>query len=221
MNLLKDLFDRKILKYTLLPFILSIIFWGIVFFLFKNLIYTFINSYILYLPFGEKLQDILSAIGSGIVIFVLYYFCVISTLGVFTSFFIDKIVLRINKKHYHCEIKEAKLKDSIKGIWIGLKSFFIYFIIFVFTFFLLFIPIVNIFYEMFLFTVLNKKPLVFDSSYLFFNPEEIEKKYKIRIFLLVFLSNLIYFIPIVSLFGYTFQLIIMAHFVLKQCKVNK
>ncbi|WP_024787991.1 MULTISPECIES: hypothetical protein [unclassified Lebetimonas] len=93
MNLLRDLFDWKILKYTVLPFIISIIFWGTVFFLFKNLIYTFINSYILYLPFGEKL--------------------------------------------------------------------------------------------------------------------------------LIFLSNFIYFVPIVSIFGYTFQLIIMAHFVLKQCKGNR
>jgi uncharacterized protein involved in cysteine biosynthesis len=219
--MLKDFFDKQILKYTFLPFIISIIFWAIIFLVFKDFIYNFLFSYISHLPFSNMINQILSGIGSGIIILVLYYFSVISTLGIFSSFFIDKIVLRINEKHYNCSVKEAKIKDSLKGILISLKSFLIYFIIFIFTFFLLFIPIVNIIYEMFLFSVLNKKPLVFDSSYLFLDPEIVEKENKWKINLLVFFSSLVYFIPFVSLFGYTFQLILISHFVLKKCKGNR
>jgi uncharacterized protein involved in cysteine biosynthesis len=221
MKVMKDLFDKKILKYTFLPFVISIIFWGIIFLVFKDFIYSFIFSYISHLPFSNTINGILSGIGSGIIIFVLYYFSVISTLGVFSSFFIDKIVLRINEKHYKCEVKKTTLKDSVKGVWVSLKSFLIYFIIFIFTFFLLFIPVINIIYEMFLLTILNKKSLIFDSSYLFLEPEKIEKENKWKINLLVFFSSLIYFIPFVSLFGYTFQLILMTHFVLKKCKGNR
>lgn len=57
---------------------------------------------------------------------------------------------------------------------------------------------------MFLLTILNKKPLVFDSSYLFLEPEKIEKENKWKINLLVFFSTFIYFFPFVSLIGYTF-----------------
>jgi uncharacterized protein involved in cysteine biosynthesis len=218
MNVIKDFFDKKILKYTFLPFLISIIFWAVIFLVFKDFIYSFIFSYISHLPFSNAINQLLSGIGSGIVILVLYYFSVISTLGVFSSFFIDKIVLRINEKYYNCPVRETKLKDNVKGIWISLKTFFIYFIVFVFTFFLLFIPVINIIYEMFLLTILNKKPLVFDSSYLFLEPEKIEKENKWKINLLVFFSTFIYFFPFVSLFGYTFQLILMTHFVLKKCK---
>lgn len=142
--MLKDFFDKQILKYTFLPFLISIIFWAVIFLVFKNFIYEFIFSYISYLPFSNAINQILSGIGSGIVILVLYYFSVISTLGVFSSFFIDKIVLRISEKYYNCPVREIKLKDNVKGIWISLKTFFIYFIVFVFTFFLLFIPVINI-----------------------------------------------------------------------------
>jgi uncharacterized protein involved in cysteine biosynthesis len=215
MGVFSDFFDKKILKYTFLPFLLSLIFWGVVFFFFKDFIYDVLNVYLAKIPyFGDKVSEVLSAIGSGIVIFLLYYISVISTLGIFSSFFIDKIVERINEKHYNLPKRNVTFKDTVKGVLIALKSFFIYFVIFIFTFFLLFIPIVNIFYQMFMWSVLNKKPLVFDSSYLFTQPEEIEEKYNIKIWTLVFFSSLIYFIPFVSLFGYTFQLILMTHFVL-------
>jgi len=217
MNLLKDLFDKEILKYTIFPFIISIIFWGIVFFIFKDFIYAFIFSYVSHIPFSKNFQEILSDTTSSIIIIVLYYFSVISTLGIFTSFFIDKIVLRINEKYYHCDIKETELKDSLNGIWVSIKAFLIYFIIFIFTFFLLFIPVINIIYELFLLTVLNKKPLIFDSSYLFIDAKEIEKD-KLKVNLIIFFSSLIYFIPFISFFGYTFQLILVTHLVLKKCK---
>jgi uncharacterized protein involved in cysteine biosynthesis len=218
MNILKDVFDREILKYTFLPFLISIIFWAVVFFIFKDTINSFIFSFISHLPFSQNLENFISDIGSFVVIGILYYFSVISTLGVFSSFFIDKIVLRINEKHYNCPVRNTNFQDILKGVLLSLKSFLIYFVIFIFTFFLLFIPIVNIIYEMFLLTILNKKPLIFDGSYLFLEPERIEKEDKFKINLLVFLSSVIYFIPFISLFGYTFQLILMTHFVLKKCK---
>jgi len=218
MNVIKDLFDKKILKYTILPFLIDLVFWAILFFFFSDNITQFLLSLVSYLPFGEKISNLLANVGSVILIVVLYYVLVIATLGIFSSFFVDKIVLRINEKYYHLPLKESGLKDSIKGIFVSIKSFLIYLIIFVFTFYLLFVPIVNIFYQMFMMSILNKKPLTFDSSYLFCDFKEIEKKYNFKIFLIVFLTSVVYIIPLISLFGYTFQLIFVTHFVLKRCK---
>ncbi len=220
MKVLEDLLDSKILKYTFLPFLMSVIFWSVVFALFFHSIYSFLTGYVSHLPFGNGISDILSALGSAIVAVVLYYFAVISTLGVFASFFIDKITLRINEKHYGCEVKEAALKENAKGVLISVFSFLIYLILFLLTFWMLFIPVVNIFYQLFMWSILNKKPLVFDSSYLFLDYKKFEKENNLKIWTIVFVTSLIYFIPFVSLFGYTFQLIILTHSALKKCKGN-
>jgi len=217
MNVIKDLFDKEILKYTIIPFIISLIFWLIVFLFFSHNIIQFLLSIISYLPFVEKISNLIANIGGVILIIVLYYVLVIATLGIFSSFFIDKIVLRINEKHYNLTPKNPSFYDMLKGIFVSIKSFFIYIFIFVFTFYLLFIPVVNIIYQMFMMSILNKKSLVFDSSYLFCNPKEIEKKYNFQLWWRVFFSSIIYLIPFISLFGYTFQLVFIAHFVLKNC----
>jgi len=218
MNAIKDLFDKEILKYTILPFLIDLVFWTILFFFFSNNITQFLLSIVSHLPFGEKISNLLANVGSVILVVVLYYVLVVATLGIFSSFFIDKIVLRINEKYYNLAPKKTSFSDALKGVFISIKSFFVYLIIFIFTFYLLFVPIVNIFYQMFMMSILNKKPLLFDSSYLFCDFKEIEKKYNFKIFLIVFLTSVIYIIPLLSLFGYTFQLIFVTHFVLKKCK---
>jgi len=218
MNAIKDLFDKKILKYTILPFIIDLIFWLIVFLFFSHNIVYFLLSITSHLPFGEKISNLLANIGSVVFIIVLYYVLVIATLGIFSSFFIDKIVLRINEKHYNLTPKQPSFYDTLNGVFVSVKSFLIYLLIFIFTFYLLFIPVVNIIYQMFMMSILNKKPLVFDSSYLFCDPKEIEKKYNFQIWWRVFFTSVIYLIPFVSLFGYTFQLVFITHFVLRNCK---
>ena len=217
MNTIKLLFDKKILKYTILPFLIDLIFWFFIFLFFHNSIISFLEGVVSNLPFGSKIENILANVGGWILIIVLYYVAVISTLGIFSSFFIDKIVLRINE-FFNCPLRNAGFKENIKGILVSIKSFLIYLIIFIFTFYLLFVPIINIFYQMFMMSLLNKKPLVFDSSYLFFDPKEVERKHNLRIWLLVFLTSFIYLIPFISLFGYTFQLVIISNFILSKCK---
>ncbi len=217
MKVFADLFDREILKYTLLPLFLSLLFWGIVFFFFGDDIITFLGSYVENVPYGNKISDFIHGAG-WLFLAVLYYLLSISTLGVFSSFFIDKIILHINEKHFNCKPRKVSFKDIFYGFWISLKSFFIYFIIFIFTFWILFIPVVNIFYQLFMWSILNKKPLVFDSSYLFFDPIDMEKELGIKAWMVVFLTSVVYFIPVISWFGYTIQLIFMAHIVLKRCK---
>ncbi len=217
MKILEDLFDGKIIKYTLLPLVISIIFWGIIFYLFGDNLLHLISSYAKVLPYGDILEKIINTAG-WIVLIILYYLLSISTLGIFSSFFIDKIVLRINEKHYRCTPKNPTFNDTLKGILISLKSFLIYLILFILTFWMLFIPIINVIYQLFMWSILNKKPLMFDSSYLFFDVKEIEKKLGIKAWVVIFLTSLIYFIPIISWFGYTIQLIFVSHLVLRNCK---
>ena len=214
MNTLRLLFDKKILKYTILPFLIDLVFWFIIFLFFSDNIVSFLEGVASNLPFGK---DVIANVGGWILIIVLYYVAVISTLGIFSSFFIDKIVLRVNE-FFNCPIREVGLKDNLKGVLVSIKAFLIYLVIFVFTFYFLFIPVINIFYQVLMMTILNKKPLVFDSSYLFFEPDEVERKYNLRIWFLVFITSFIYLVPFISLFGYTFQLVIITQFILNKCK---
>ena len=212
---LSDLFDSKIIKYSFAPLFLSILFWGIVFYFFSGNIVDLIHTYISYLSFGDSINNILSGIGSTIVLMFLYYELVILSIGVFSSFFVDKITMRINEKYYNMPVKETSL---IEGIWVSLKGMLNFIIFFILTFYLLFIPVVNIFYQVFLWSLAIKKPLVFDSSALFCDYKEFEKKNNLKIWVLIFFTSFIYFIPILSFFGYTLQLIMMTHFVLSKCK---
>jgi uncharacterized protein involved in cysteine biosynthesis len=210
-----DLFDSKIIKYSFAPLFLSILFWGIVFYFFSDNIVNLVYSYISYLPFGKSINNILSSVGSTIVLMFLYYEAVILSIGVFSSFFVDKITKRINEKYYNLPVKETSL---IEGIRVSLKGVLNFLIFFILTFYLLFIPVVNIFYQVFLFSLAIKKPLVFDSSVLFCDYKEFEKQNNLKIWSLIFVTSFIYFIPLLSFFGYTLQLIIMTHYVLNKCK---
>jgi len=221
MNVIKyafsDLFDSKIIKYSFAPLFISIIFWGVVFYLFSGDIVNLVHTYISYLPFGESINNILTNVGSTILLMFLYYELVILSIGVFSSFFVDKITAIINEKYYNLPERETNL---IEGILVSLKGMLNFIIFFVLTFYLLFIPVVNIFYQVFLWSLAIKKPLVFDSSAMFCDYKEFERKNNLKIWSLIFFTSFIYFIPILSFFGYTLQLIIMTHFVLNKCKNN-
>ncbi|ACM93159.1 hypothetical protein NAMH_1118 [Nautilia profundicola AmH] len=222
MNIIKyafsDLFDSKIIKYSFAPLFISVVFWGIVFYFFSGNIVELIHAYVSYLPFGENINNILTSVGSTIVLMFLYYELVILSIGVFSSFFVDKITARINEKYYGLPVKETSL---IEGILVSLKGILNFVIFFILTFYLLFVPVVNIFYQVFLWSLAIKKPLVFDSSAMFCDYKEFEKKNNLKIWILIFFTSFIYFIPILSFFGYTLQLIIMTHFVLSKCSSNK
>jgi len=210
-----DLFDSKIIKYSLAPLFLSIVFWGAVFYLFSGKIVDYIHAYVSYLPFGENINAILLNIGSTFLLVFLFYELVILGIGVFSSFFVDKITARINEKYYRLPQKEVSL---LEGIIVSIKGIILFVIVFLFTFYLLFIPVVNIFYQVFLWSLAVKKPLVFDSVGMFCDYKKFEKTNNFKIWTLVYLSSFLYFIPLISFFGYTLQLIIMTHFALSKCK---
>ncbi|WP_456480454.1 EI24 domain-containing protein [Nautilia sp.] len=215
--LFSDLFDSKIIKYSFAPLFLSILFWGAVFYFFSDDIVGLVHSYISYLPFGESINKILTNVGSTIVLMFLYYELVILSIGVFSSFFVDKITERINEKYYNLPTKKTSL---IEGILVSLKGMVNFVLFFILTFYLLFIPVVNIIYQVFLWTLAIKKPLVFDSSAPFCDYKEFERNNNIKIWIIIFLTSFVYFVPILSFFGYTLQLIFMTHFVLSKCKKN-
>ncbi|NPA11600.1 MAG: thiamine monophosphate kinase [Epsilonproteobacteria bacterium] len=210
MKILNDLFDREILKYTFMPLGLSLLFWAVVFWLWGDDVINFVASLAQNLPYSDKIVSLIQS-SSFLVLGGLYYLLSISTLGLFSSFFVDKIVLRINQKHYNCPVKEAGFKDTLRGVVVSLKALFLYFVIFIFTFWMLFIPVVNVVYQMFMWSILNKAPLEFDAGYLF----DVEKK---GIWWIVFLTSAVYFIPLLSYFGYSFQLIFVTHYILRSCK---
>jgi len=82
MKVLEDLFDKVVLKYTLLPLGMSLLFWGVLLVLFGSDILNIIANYSKSLPYGDVISGFVNSAG-WIFLIILYYLLTISTLGVF------------------------------------------------------------------------------------------------------------------------------------------
>ena len=210
-NLIYTFKNKEILKIVLKPFLISILVSGVLIFLLSFLLYPFMKL-ILAIPF---INNLLSGISFNSIMAYIFYQLTIMITSIVNAFFVEEIVRKLNDTFYKLPIKNTSIIEAI--IW-SLKGIGIFILIFPFTFFLLFIPFINILYQLFLWSILNKKSLIYDASSMFCKVKDVEKNLNKKIWILVFVSSVIYFIPVLNIFGYTFQLILLTHFILIYCK---
>jgi len=213
---IKDIFDKKILFTSLIPIIISAIFWGLVFFMFHanvNNLFVWLFSHIPFVSDGGWVRDLIETIG-GI---FLYYQLLIITSVMIVGLVADRVVDIINEKYYHLEKKGfGKTGESIV---ISLKQNLIFIILFIILLPTMFIPLVNIFVNIALWMILIKKPTFYDSISIIATKEEYNKLYtnnKFQIRLITFLGASLFLIPILGIFVYIIQLLMFAHFNMKR-----
>jgi len=211
----KSLFNLRILMLSLIPLVISAIFWGVLFWIFSDKIDAGLSYILDFTPFNnETLRNIITFIGGG---FIYYELLVLSSVLI-VGIIADKIVDIINDNEYN--LSKEGFGNIVGSIWISLK----YNILFIFLFILflptLFVPILNIIVHLFLWAILIKTPFLYDSISSIATKDEYQKlkQNKIDLWSISLLSASLFFIPILGILVYILQLLIFIHYNLSQLK---
>ena len=166
---LRDFLDPRILLISLLPISLAAVFWGLVFYVFQEQINTGLERFLMrYLP--AFIADWAAAISGVIGGIFIYYELLLITAVMIVGLIADIVVGRINTRQYQLEKRGF---GSLSGsLLISLRSNAFFIILFVITLPLLFVPVLNILVHLFLWVVLIKSPLFYDSIAMFATREE-------------------------------------------------
>jgi len=214
---IKDFFDRKILLISLIPLIISAILWGLLFFIFHTPIDAMLNWILNHIPFlnAKWIRDAIETIG-GI---LLYYELIIITSVMFVGIITDMVVDRINEKYYH--LPKKGFGTLTGSIIVSLKYNIIFIMLLILFLPAMFVPGLNIIVHLFLWVILIKEPLFYDSIAMYADRKSyrlLKKRYRKEILILSIILASLLFIPFLGIFVYIFQLLIFAHFNLKRLK---
>ncbi|MDQ7085151.1 MAG: EI24 domain-containing protein [Sulfurovum sp.] len=157
----KDIFSLSVLVFVLKVTLISLAISVSILWLFGANVNSFIASYLSFIPW-EWLQTT----GASVVSMTMIYMIFIMMISIVTSFMVEPLLIKLAQKHYpHIPVVGSpKISTSI---WISLKSSFVFLLIFFFTFPLMFIPLLGAVYMLWLWSILLKKPALYDVSSLF------------------------------------------------------
>ena len=213
--------DPKILLISLLPITLAAIFWGLLFYLFQAQIDAALEAFLARrVPFinADWAAAIVGVIGG---IFI-YYELLLITAVMIVGLIADVVVGRINKKQY--QLQKRGFGSLSGSLLISLRSNAFFIILFVITLPLLFVPVLNILLHLFLWVVLIKSPLFYDSISMYATREEyraLKSTGRWRTRGIAYLAASLFLIPVVGVFIYVLQLIFFAHYNLERLAVMR
>ena len=205
----KDIISSTVLLFVAkVTFIAAIITYVIIVWLIGDSINSFIISYLSWLPW-EWLQNT----GAKVASMAISYMIFIIMISIVTSFMVEPLLIKLAKKHYP-EVAVVGTPDITTSILLSLKSAMIMFIIFMFTFPVMFIPLVGAVYMLWLWSILLKKPTIYDVSSLFISDKkEIKEKTKKSTMLAMIAAGFNY-IPVLNIFAAVFAQILFLHHIL-------
>jgi hypothetical protein len=205
----KDMISSTVLIFvTKVTFIAAIITYGIVVWLIGDSINSFITGYLSWIPW-EWLQST----GAKVASMAISYMVFIIMISIVTSFMIEPLLIELAKKHYP-EIKVIGTPNVTTSILISLKSALMLFVIFIFTFPVMFIPLVGAVYMLWLWSLLLKKPTIYDVSSLFIEDKKEVKSRTKKTTTLAMIAAAFNYIPVLSIFAAVFAQILFLHHML-------
>jgi hypothetical protein len=207
----KDFLDKKILLLSFVPVFISIIFLGIVFFIFSDNINQFFIWIVGHIPFING--NFISSIVQGILGIIIFYELVLIMSVLFVGFIADGVVDRINEKHYH--LKKLGFGTFLGSMAEAVKSNILFIILFIILIPTMFIPFLNVVIQIFLWSFLIKSPMFYDALAFYATKdqfEKIKKSNRFKIWFLSFMAASLFLIPVFGIFSYVLQLILFTHF---------
>ena len=205
---LKDIFSFDVIIFvinmTLLSLIVSI---GFINYFWEDLA-LIIQSYLSWIPW-EWIQTS----GANLIVFIFSYMIFLITLSIFNSLFSEKLLIKLAKKSY----PKAIIKGSpniINSLIITIKSSIIFIILFIIFIPLLFIPILGQVLIVYLWSILLKKPTIYDVGSLFINDKEELKEKRKKTTTLAMVASLFNYIPLLNTFAPIFVQILFLHHIL-------
>jgi len=207
----KDIISSTVLLFvTKVTFIAAIITYGVIVWLIGDSINSFITGYLSWIPW-EWLQST----GAKVASMAISYMVFIIMISIVTSFMIEPLLIELAKKHYP-EIKVIGTPNITTSILISLKSALMLFVIFIFTFPVMFIPLVGAVYMLWLWSLLLKKPTIYDVSSLFIEDKKEVKSRTKKTTTLAMIAAAFNYIPVLSIFAAVFAQILFLHHMLEK-----
>ncbi len=204
----KDIFSPMVLLFVVKVTLISLAITATVLWLSKESINSFIISYLSWIPW-EWVQTSGAAVASVAISYMIF----IIVLSITTSFMVEPLLIKLAKKHYP-ETKVVGTPNIVTSLLINLKSAVIMFALFIFTFPVMFIPLVGAVYMLWLWSILLKKPTIYDVSSLFIsNKQEVKDKTK-KSTMLAMIAAAFNYIPILNIFSAMFAQILFLHQIL-------
>lgn len=212
---LRDFIRPKILFISVLPITLAALFWAAIFYLFRSQIDATLVKLLENIPFIslEWAKNTLEWVGG---IFI-YYELLIITAVMIVGLIADTVVSMVNARSY--QLEKLGFGSLTGSILISLRSNLYFLILFVLFLPALFIPGVNIIVHLFLWLVLIRMPLFYDSVAMIATRDEyqqLRKQNRWRRFLIGLSSASLFLIPVVGVFIYVLQLLFFTHFNLQR-----
>ena len=209
----KDIISSTVLLFVAkVTFIAAIITYIIIVWLIGDSINSFIISYLSWIPW-EWLQST----GAKVASMAISYMIFIIMISVVTSFMIEPLLIQLAKTHYP-EAKVVGTPNITTSILISLKSAMMMFFIFMFTFPVMFIPLVGAVYMLWLWSILLKKPTIYDVSSLFISDKKEIKARTKKTTTLAMIAAAFNYIPVLSIFAAVFAQILFLHHILGEQK---
>lgn len=212
---LRDFVRPKILFISLLPITLAALFWAAIFYLFHAQIDAALEKLLESIPFisVEWARNALEWVGG---IFI-YYELLIITAVMIVGLIADTVVGMVNARSY--QLEKTGFGSLMGSMLISLRSNLYFLLLFVLFLPTLFIPGVNIIVHLFLWLVLIRMPLFYDSVAMIANREEyqiLRTQNRWQRFIVGLSSASLFLIPVIGVFVYVLQLLFFAHFNLQR-----
>ncbi len=169
---------------------------------------SFIASYLSWIPW-EWLQTS----GAKVMTFGLAYMIFIVVVAILTSFYSEKLLIKLAKKHYP-NVEVIGTAEISTSILLTLKASVIFLILFIVLLAFIFIPILGQIVLLYLWSVLLREPTFYDVSALFISDKKVLKAKKKKTRLLAMIASLFNYIPILNAFAPVFAQILFLHHIL-------
>ncbi|HFQ62597.1 MAG TPA: EI24 domain-containing protein [Epsilonproteobacteria bacterium] len=210
----KDIISPTVLFFVTKVTLIAIAITAAILWLVGGSINSFIGNYLSWLPW-EWLQTT----GASVASMAISYMIFIIMISLVTSFLVEPLLIKLAKKHYP-DTKVIGTPNISTSIFLSLKSAMIMFIIFIFTFPVMFIPLVGAVYMLWLWSILLKKPTIYDVSSLFISDKKDPKKAKQikaktrKSTMLAMIAAGFNYIPVLNIFSAVFAQILFLHYIL-------
>ena len=204
----KDMFSGTVLLFVLKVTLIALAITAATIWLIGGSFDSFIIGYLSWLPW-----DWLKTTGAVVASTAVSYMIFIIMISIVTSFMIEPLLIKLAKMHYP-DAKVVGTPNITTSLLLSLKSAVIMFIIFMFTFPVMFIPLVGAVYMLWLWSILLKKPTIYDVSSLFIaDKKEVKSKTKKSTILAMIAAGFNY-IPVLNIFSAVFAQILFLHQIL-------
>jgi MFS family permease len=204
----KDIFSSTVLLFVLKVTLIAIAITYAIIWIVGGSINSFIIGYLSWIPW-EWLQTT----GASVASIAISYMIFIIMISIVTSFMIEPLLIKLAKKYYP-NTQVVGTPNIMTSLVLSLKSALMMFVIFLFTFPVMFIPLVGAVYMLWLWSILLKKPTIYDVSSLFIeDKKEIKSRTKKSTMLAMIAAGFNY-IPVLNIFAAVFAQILFLHYIL-------